>query len=155
MKKKILSIALVLVMALTIVPVIPSAAAASNDPVAVKISSGGAHTVAIDADGNLWIWGQNGMGQLGSGTIGGNTRRTPERIMEGTKFKDAIAFDGTTCAIDTDGGLWAWGAGYGVSPTKIDDDTIIPGRLSGLGISEYYVKNKNGYFEESNPQGLP
>jgi len=34
----------------------------------VTIAAGGAHSLAVDADGNLWSWGLNLEGQLGNGT---------------------------------------------------------------------------------------
>ncbi|MBO5413506.1 MAG: hypothetical protein J6A29_04350, partial [Clostridia bacterium] len=40
-----------------------------------QISSGGNHTVAVDENGKVWAWGDNGYGQLGDGTT--NDSNTP------------------------------------------------------------------------------
>jgi Regulator of chromosome condensation (RCC1) repeat len=37
-------------------------------PRIVMIAAGGAHSLAVDANGNLWAWGSNRRGQLGIGT---------------------------------------------------------------------------------------
>jgi len=37
-------------------------------PRIVTIAAGGAHSLAVDANGNLWAWGFNQRGQLGNGT---------------------------------------------------------------------------------------
>jgi len=47
----------------------------------VSVSAGSSHTVAIRADGSLWVWGGNAHGQLGIGVTGQVTsRNTPVRI---------------------------------------------------------------------------
>jgi alpha-tubulin suppressor-like RCC1 family protein len=39
-----------------------------------KISCGGGHTIALKADGSVWVWGDNSRGQFGDGTtIGSNS----------------------------------------------------------------------------------
>jgi alpha-tubulin suppressor-like RCC1 family protein len=43
-------------------------------------SAGSNHTIAINADGNIWSWGQNDYGQLGVG--GGGNRNTPTLVGE-------------------------------------------------------------------------
>jgi alpha-tubulin suppressor-like RCC1 family protein len=35
----------------------------------VTVAAGGAHSLAVDANGNLWAWGFNQRGQLGNGTV--------------------------------------------------------------------------------------
>ena len=42
---------------------------ASKGLQAVQVSSGYQHSLALDADGNIWAWGYNGFGQLGNNTI--------------------------------------------------------------------------------------
>ena len=86
-------------------------AARKHSPVKVMenvkgISLGNAHSGAITEDGNLWMWGANGKGQLGDGTT--EEKHTPVKIMENVKNVNL----GVSCsgAITEDGNLWMWGA---------------------------------------------
>jgi alpha-tubulin suppressor-like RCC1 family protein len=74
--------------------------------------------VFIPADafrqGNLWIWGWNGYGQLGinvSGFFSSSHRCTPVTTFAGGSNWKQVAYGGTyvTAAIKTDGTLWNWG----------------------------------------------
>ena len=71
------------------------------------VSAGGSHTVAIGADGSLWAWGLNGVGQLGDGTA--DDRGVPVRIGAATNWAAVSAGGGYTVALAADGLLWAWG----------------------------------------------
>ncbi|MDR0293804.1 MAG: hypothetical protein LBH95_06605 [Oscillospiraceae bacterium] len=108
--KKIFCLVLALVVAAGLLPVVAPAATAADIPidrVAVMVSAGGSHTVAIGADGGLWAWGENEYGQLGDGTW--VDKSTPGKIKDGTAFASVSAGIMYTMAIDADGGLWAWG----------------------------------------------
>lgn len=63
--------------------------------------------MAVDYEGNLWTWGNNGSGQLGDGTT--NNRVVPQKIMNGTKFKKVYARCFSSLAIDINGNIWSWG----------------------------------------------
>lgn len=89
------------------------------------------HCAALDNNGQVWMWGYNGYGNLGTGN---NTNQsTPQKIdqkyFDNTKIID-IWCNGSgsyqcTYALDQNGQLWAWGyTGYGV-----------------LGIGEYNTGN--------------
>lgn len=71
----------------------------------VRIAGGGDHTVAIKADGGLWLWGDNQMGEIGDGTT--TSALLPKQI--GSAFRTITAGEYRTLAIKTDGTLWAWG----------------------------------------------
>ena len=114
----------------------------------VTIATGAASSFAILADGSLWAWGRNDMGQLGDGTrttkrfdqrlndwtvLINNDRDTPVKIMD-----DVVAITAGghhTAAIRRDGSLWTWGSNsYGqlgdgtvisrLAPVKVLDDVI-------------------------------
>ncbi len=76
-----------------------------------KIVRGESHTVAIAANGRLWAWGDNTVGQLGTGAV--TAQSSPVSVSHSSSFV-AIAGDNArhTLAIGGgDGRLWAWGTG--------------------------------------------
>ena len=72
------------------------------------IATGENHSLAIKADGSLWAWGGNSVGQLGDGT--NETQTTPIKIMD--EVISISANYGHSLAIKTDGSLWAWGGNW-------------------------------------------
>lgn len=74
------------------------------------LGSSGIHTSAVNTSGQLWAWGTNSSGQLGSGVGSGSNQLTPVR-----EFCSATNWCGTcsslrfNLAIKTDGTIWAWG----------------------------------------------
>src|SRR5690349_18245140 len=53
-----------------------------------KLATHQVHSLAMDADGTVWAWGNNQSGQLGDGT--GNARLTPIRV-PGLQDVEAVA----------------------------------------------------------------
>jgi alpha-tubulin suppressor-like RCC1 family protein len=108
------------------VPVLgPSGIGALSDILAV--AAGNYHSVALKADGTVWTWGMNNVGQLGDNT---NTRRlTPVQVLGPNSvgfLTDivAIAAGGIhTLALREDGTVFAWG-GNGVG--QLGDGTVTP-----------------------------
>jgi len=73
----------------------------------VAIDAGIGHTVALKADGTVWVWGKNSYGQLGNGTT---MRSTVPIQVEGLEGIVAIqAGMECTIAYKNDGTVWAWG----------------------------------------------
>ncbi len=94
----------------------PSGAGALGDVVA--IAAGGAHSLAVRADGGVWAWGSNGSGQLGTGCDFGTgcpDSSVPVQVrgVGGTGFLTAVvALAGGgdhSLALKLDGTAWAWG----------------------------------------------
>jgi alpha-tubulin suppressor-like RCC1 family protein len=78
-----------------------------------KIAVGAANGFAIDTSNNLYVWGDNSSGQLGSNNIiGGQTTSLSSPIQVGTlnTWSDVWATNARTYATKTDGTLWGWGA---------------------------------------------
>jgi len=76
------------------------------------VAAGHTHTVAIQADGSLWAWGNNYNGQLGNGESGSFDiyKLSPTQIGTSTDWAHVFAYGWRTMAIKTDGSLWGWGS---------------------------------------------
>jgi alpha-tubulin suppressor-like RCC1 family protein len=77
-----------------------------------QVCRGGYNTAAVKTSGQLWVWGANGCGQLGDGTV--TLRCSPVReISSSTNWCQVSTSTGVvnfTAAIKTSGQLWTWGA---------------------------------------------
>ena len=70
----------------------------------------GNHSLAIDKNGRLWAWGDNGNGRLGNNTI--ISQRTPISVLGAIKTFCKIAVGNAwSAAIDKNGRVWCWGNG--------------------------------------------
>ena len=98
---------------------------------ATTVAAGYAHTMAITADGRLWAWGSNVVGQVGNNSQ--EHQHSPVHIMDDVVAVAAGSWH--SMAIRSDGSLWAWGANargqlgssYGADqryPIHIIDDVI-------------------------------
>jgi alpha-tubulin suppressor-like RCC1 family protein len=91
----------------------------------VEVATGYNHTCARKSDGTLWCWGSNANGQLGDGTITGQScaggypcKPSPVQVSAlGTDVVEVAAGGsyylqhlGHTCARRSDGTLWCWGS---------------------------------------------
>ena len=66
-------------------------------------------TMAILANGQLWVWGANGSGQLGDGTRTSSTRPIRLQEPEHARFVAVSSGGATDYAIGRSGELWTWG----------------------------------------------
>jgi len=75
------------------------------------IAAGSAHSWAVtnDADGSLYCWGDNNLGQLGDGTTNLHDYATK---VYGKYFGAVSAGSDHTCAVYTNGTVACWGVGY-------------------------------------------
>lgn len=62
----------------------------------------------ITADGSLYAWGDNSVGQLGVGDT--TPRSSPVAVLGGIKFQDVMYTESCTLGISVDGVLYAWGS---------------------------------------------
>ena len=78
----------------------------------VKLAAGFNHTLAINAAGMVWAWGDNSYGQLGNGSKTMQTTPVLVRMSDGTPLSGVIdikAGQGHSVALKNDGTVWAWG----------------------------------------------
>ena len=74
----------------------------------VAVAAGVRHTAAITDSGELWIWGDNGDGQLGIGDT--TDRHAPVKVsVNGQKIVAVAAGTYHTAAVTDSGELWTWG----------------------------------------------
>ena len=82
----------------------------------VSVSAGEVHGAALDADGEVWSWGNNDYGQLGNGQIC-TTWPCPSPVtvpiqpvgLEGRSFTQVVAGDSHSIALESNGNVWIWG----------------------------------------------
>ena len=112
-------------------PVIFPGAATSLNFIQVNAGSG-AHGLALDCNGHVWVWGENECGQVGNGTSGSyagctaanasTPSPTPSEVLLGAQtagtganatYLHSIKFisggNDFSMAIDSSGNLWTWG----------------------------------------------
>ena len=79
----------------------------------VQISAGIIHTVALDEEGRVYIWGNNEYGQLGDGTTTNSVLpiciSDKENELKGKRIVDISAGEVHTVAIDEEGKVYTWG----------------------------------------------
>ena len=75
----------------------------------VSASAGADFTVALKADGTLWMWGSNIDGQLGTGQATEVLQTQPVQVPLNGAVLAVAAGTGHTVAILEDGSLWVWG----------------------------------------------
>jgi alpha-tubulin suppressor-like RCC1 family protein len=86
----------------------------------VQVSAGRNNAIGLRANGSLWSWGANTVGQLGDNTT--TNRSSPVTVVGG--FTDWIqaSINAHCLAIRADGTLWVWGEGqFG----KLGDNTVV------------------------------
>lgn len=87
-----------------------------------SVAAGPYHTLAVDTNGKIWVWGGNPRGQLGNAPASVLSMQTRPVLLE-TSFKSSRVSANLTqsFAQDSEGKLWQWGgadAGQ-VSPPKL------------------------------------
>jgi alpha-tubulin suppressor-like RCC1 family protein len=105
-----------------------------------QISSGRSHTCGLTGDGLIYCWGLNNHGQLGNGSIGGDShvpvQVSTSQVSGETYFIEVSAGEDYTCAITSEGVLYCWGEDTGgklgdggtetdqAEPVAVDTTTI-------------------------------
>jgi alpha-tubulin suppressor-like RCC1 family protein len=105
----------------------------------VQVDAGKGMTVALNDDGLVWAWGDDGAGALGNGSSSGNSLyAAPVLDSTGAQLSDIVWVsaggdtNGFALALKSDGTLYSWGAnsqgnlGNG-STSAVQSATAIPG----------------------------
>ncbi len=115
------------------------------------VSAGYNHTLAIDTDGNLWAWGDDTFGQLGSGSDSTVSVNLPVQVSTGKVFSSIFAGRLRSYVIDESGKLYAMGLDVyntlyvpietndmtvPVETRGIEFKTICPGTFHTIGLTE-------------------
>ena len=129
-------------------PVAVSTAHLAENLTFSAIAAGGSHSVALGSDGNLYSWGWNSSGQLGTG---GNTDTSiPVAVSTGevqanSTFSAISATGNNSMAIASDGNLYSWGAnsrgqlGVGDNEPKSSPAAVdLPGNLTVIAVTAGY-----------------
>jgi alpha-tubulin suppressor-like RCC1 family protein len=99
----------------------------------IAVSAGADHSLALNDKGELFAWGSNRFGQIGTAS---STELYTEPMKVGDGFKSISAGSLYSTAIKIDGSLWAWGynfygqlgykdpsQGNALFPTKVREDS--------------------------------
>ena len=102
----------------------------------VAVQGGSGHTVALTADGLVYAWGDNSVGQLGTGDT--TPHAAPVQVPGLSRIIRIAAGLNHSLALDRDGNVWAWGynnqgqtgvdpstASYVPTPTKVQISNIM------------------------------
>ena len=79
-----------------------------------QIAAGAAHTCGVTTAGEVWCWGSNGHGALGTDDPVGSCNGflcsvTPVRVESELEFAEVTAGQFHSCALTTEGEAWCWG----------------------------------------------
>jgi alpha-tubulin suppressor-like RCC1 family protein len=83
------------------------------------VASGDFTSLAVLADGTVWMWGSNANGARGNGTVGGPNQLTPVQVpnlppivVPSAKDRHVVAAGQNAYAVvDNNGSVWTWGYG--------------------------------------------
>jgi alpha-tubulin suppressor-like RCC1 family protein/serine/threonine protein kinase len=96
------------------------------------IACGGAHNLAVKADGTVWTWGFNQYGQLGNGSD--EDSYNPGQVPGLVNVIGIAGGDHYSLALRSDGTVWAWGRNReGELGNGTNTESNLPVWVSGLG----------------------
>lgn len=97
-----------------------------------KVACGWRHSAAVDGQGRLYVWGWGKYGQLGHGDFSDQLVPKQVEALAGVKVRTVAGGWRHTLALDTDGGVWAWGWNkFGQLGLGGSEDANSPARVGG------------------------
>ncbi len=101
---------------------------------------------ALDADGDVFCWGKDTNGWLGTGTSGNVPLPLPVIGLPGPMNRIAVG-DRHQCALDEIGAVWCWGLnGAGMLGDGTTTDRTNPAPVVGLGAPAVAIDAGNFYY---------
>ena len=111
----------------------------------VSINSYRRNNAAITRDGTLYMWGNNGSGELGDGTTTNAYTPVRPKLEEDVKVKQVALGNQHTVALSEDGQVYTWGRNYGGAlgnGTTTDSKTPVKIEIGdGKKVAEVYADN--------------
>ena len=97
----------------------------------LQLSSGGTYNIFLKADGTVWSWGNNIVGQLGDGTS--LDRSNPVQVSGLANIISVATGWSHTIALKADGTVWTWGDNsYGQIGDGKTNTRYLPVQVDGL-----------------------
>jgi alpha-tubulin suppressor-like RCC1 family protein len=81
----------------------------------VQLAVGGDFACVLTGTGTVYCWGNNSVGQLGTGSLSPASNATPG-LVSGLPKASAIS---AGCALMPNGSVWSWGANVGATPVEV------------------------------------
>jgi alpha-tubulin suppressor-like RCC1 family protein len=72
------------------------------------VTTGSTHSCALTSEGEVYCWGENASGQVGTGK--GGSSIMPARLADTLRFTALSAGGDATCGLRRDGGVSCWGS---------------------------------------------
>jgi len=109
------------------------------------VAGGTYHSLFLQRNGEVFAWGQNLAGQLGTGSINTLPVPSPAKPVGLPPIKAIAAGQTHSLALDTDGDVWAWGKNdFGqVGLGTVGGTVTAPTRVSGLSGIQAIAANGN------------
>ena len=122
----------------SLVPVAVSTSGGLAGKTIVQLAAGNSHTCALDTTGTAYCWGANGNGQLGNNSAIKSTvpvAVTTSGVLAGKTLTQITAGFGHTCALDSTGTAYCWGAnGNGQLGNGSTTQSLVPVAVTTSGV---------------------